>query len=375
MNQPPPAADGAASSQPTAPAGAGRAHHGDDDARGATIDFAVNVRSTRPPAALEEALAAELPRLGAYPDRHRLAAATAAIAARLGVPAERTLLLSGASEGFALLPALLRRGLVVHPGFSEPEDALRAQGVPTRRIVLPAPWDGAALEGALAAAPPRAGDGLIIGNPTNPTGRAFDPELLARLAGPGLLIVDEAFADVSPGVSSALPLAAARERVLVLRSLTKTFALAGLRCGVAVGHPDLLAALAARRPHWPLSSLQLAAVEWAAQVADEHYATIAQQAAEEKAALLAALAPFGITAACPSAAPYVLVRLPWPPEVCRAVRERLRARGVAVRRCDTFPGLGEQYWRLAARGADAREGLVAALRHIVDAPPRPGQYD
>ena len=73
------------------------------------------------------------------------------------------------------------------------------------------------------------------------------------------MVVDEAFADAVPGEPASLA-ADALPDVVVLRSLTKTWALAGLRVGYALGPADVLAEMTARRPHWPVGTLQLEAI-------------------------------------------------------------------------------------------------------------------
>src|SRR5947199_7041177 len=105
-------------------------HHGDVDATPGLLDFAVNVRGEAPPRWLRARLAAALDDLARYPSAAHDAAAREAVAARHGRRPDEVLVLAGSAEGFALLPALRPRlAAVVHPGFTEPEAALRAAGV------------------------------------------------------------------------------------------------------------------------------------------------------------------------------------------------------------------------------------------------------
>jgi cobalamin biosynthetic protein CobC len=104
----------------------------------------------------------------------------------------------------------------------------------------------------------RVGDAgvVVIVNPNNPDGRLTQPgkldDLRADLAATGgLLIVDEAFADVAPDISLAS--GASQKGLLVLKSFGKFFGLAGLRLGFAAGHTDLIGALAARLGPWAVS--------------------------------------------------------------------------------------------------------------------------
>ena len=129
-------------------------------------------------------LRAGLDNLAAYPAPPH--AAEAALAHYHGVPPECVRLLAGASEGFALLPALAgARPVVTHPGFSEPEDQLLAAGQEVTAVVAQPPFTHHAI--------PDEASLVVLGNPCNPTGMvtSFDNYL-----GEHLLVVDEAFMDV-----------------------------------------------------------------------------------------------------------------------------------------------------------------------------------
>jgi histidinol-phosphate aminotransferase len=333
-------------------------HHGDVDAAPGLLDFAVNVQGNAPPHWLRDRLAAVLDDLARYPSAARDAAARAAVAARHGRRPDEVLVLAGSAEGFALLPALRpRRAAVLHPGFTEPEVALRTAGVPVVRV-LTDEADGHRLRPARV---PDDADLVVLGNPTNPTGVLHPAAGVRELARPGrVLVVDEAFADALPGEPESLAGADDVPGLLVLRSLTKTWALAGLRAGYALGPPDVLARLARPRPPWPVSTLALEAVvacssPAAAAAADGAARTIATRRAEQVAALAAVP---GVTV-LPGRAPFLLLRLP--PGRGERVRAALRAAGIAVRRGDTFPGLGPDHVRVAVRPTADATRLVAAL--------------
>ncbi len=208
-------------------------HHGDVDATPGLLDFAVNVRGAAPPGWLRERLVTALDDLARYPSAAHDAAARAAVAARHGRRPDEVLVLAGSAEGFALLPALRPRlAAVVHPGFTEPEAALRAAGVPVERVFTDAA-DGHVLR---PDAVPAAADLVVVGNPTNPTGVLHPAAALRALRSPGrVVLVDEAFADAVPGEAESV---AGEPGFLVFRSLTKTWALAGLRAGYALGAPE-----------------------------------------------------------------------------------------------------------------------------------------
>jgi histidinol-phosphate aminotransferase len=225
-------------------------YHGDQDATGGLLDLAVNVRTEPPPAWLTEAIITACGNLARYPDSRE---ATAAIAAYHGRPAEEVLLTAGAAEAFGLLAAGLpaRTAAVVHPQFTEPERALRLAGHRVVRHQLRADEDFV-LEPSRV---PEAADLVVIGNPTNPTGVLHPPEAVMALARPGrTLVVDEAFLDAVPGEPGSLAGRSDPPGLVVVRSLTKTWGLAGLRIGYLLGPPPLIRTVRDRQPPWAVST-------------------------------------------------------------------------------------------------------------------------
>ncbi|MER7476744.1 Rv2231c family pyridoxal phosphate-dependent protein CobC [Streptomyces sp. NPDC126510] len=340
-------------------------HHGDAEVRddgGSLVDLAVNVRADTPPVWLREHIAASLGGLAAYPDGR---AARAAVAARHGLPVERVLLTAGAAEAFVLLARALkvRRPVVVHPQFTEPEAALRDAGHTVGRVLL-RETAGFRLD---PAAVPEDADLVVIGNPTNPTSVLHSADTIAGLARPGrVLVVDEAFMDAVPGEREALAGRVDVPGLVVLRSLTKTWGLAGLRIGYVLAAPETVEDLQRAQPLWPVSTPALAAAEACVgprAVAEAAHA--AHRIAADRAHLLtglARLAPAGLRVAGPAEGPFVLIRLPR----ASTVRRRLRDLGWAVRRGDTFPGLDEEWLRLAVRDRRTTDGFLEALERALE---------
>ncbi|MDJ1133070.1 Rv2231c family pyridoxal phosphate-dependent protein CobC [Streptomyces iconiensis] len=340
-------------------------HHGDAEVRGAgagLTDLAVNVRTGTPPAWLRSRLAESLEGLAAYPDA---GAARRAVAARHGVPVDSVLLTAGAAEAFVLVARGIeaRCAAVVHPQFTEPEAALLDAGHAVERVLLRADEDFALTPGAV----PEAADLVVVGNPTNPTSVLHPAAALAGLAREGrTLVVDEAFIDAVPGERESLvpSLGLLPGRTVVLRSLTKTWGLAGLRIGYVLADPGTVRALARHQPLWPVSAPALTAAEACSTpgaLAEAEAA--AREFAADRAYLSGRLAEFGhghegLRTATPyPEAPFLLVRHP----EARAVRERLRGLGFAVRRGDTFPGLGEDWFRMAVRDRATTDRFLTAL--------------
>ncbi|MEV7728129.1 Rv2231c family pyridoxal phosphate-dependent protein CobC [Streptomyces sp. NPDC087917] len=337
-------------------------HHGDAevvDAGGSLVDLAVNVRAGTPPEWLKRRIADSLGSLAAYPDGR---AARAAVAQRHGLPPERVLLTAGAAEAFVLIARALGgvRPVVVHPQFTEPEAALRDAGHRVERVVLRAA-DGFRLDPSDV---PEDADLVVIGNPTNPTSVLHPADVLASLARPGrILVVDEAFMDAVPGEREALAGRLDVPGLVVLRSLTKTWGLAGLRIGYVLAEPEVIAKLGAAQPLWPVSSPALVAAE--ACLAPDALAeaeAAALRTVVDREHLLAGLAEFEeISVSGVAEGPFVLIRV----EGAAEVRTRLRALGFAVRRGDTFPGLDSSWLRLAVRDRATTGRLLQALDHAL----------
>jgi histidinol-phosphate aminotransferase len=341
-------------------------HHGDAEVAPGLVDLAVNVRTGPMPAWLAGPIAAALQNLASYPDPNR---ARAAVAARHARPPEEVLLTAGAAEAFVLIARALREArkpTVVHPQFTEPEAALRHAGHEVTRVLLPEE-DGFRLDPALV---PDDADLVVVGNPTNPTSVLHPADAVARLARPGrVLVVDEAFADsaYAPGVAGEPQSLAGRRGLpgcVVVRSLTKTWGLAGLRIGYLLGPADLVTRLARAQPLWAVSTPALAAAAACASpravAAEREYAA---RLAADRAYLVARLRDVsGATVPGEPASAFVLVRLPG----AGRVRSGLRARGFAVRRGDTFPGLGADWLRVAVRDTATTDSFVTALEKELD---------
>ncbi|MEU8373896.1 Rv2231c family pyridoxal phosphate-dependent protein CobC [Micromonospora sp. NPDC048894] len=363
----PPTGPGPADPGPSAGTEPDLAHHGDAEATPGLVDLAVNVRRDPMPDWLAGPLTAALADLAGYPDPRE---ARAAVAARHGRPPAEVLLTAGAAEGFVLLARALggvRRPVVVHPQFTEPEAALRAAGHRVERVLLD-PDDDFRLDPARV---PADADLVMIGNPTNPTSVLHPAADLAALARPGrVLVVDEAFADTTgvPGVEGEPESLATRRDLpglVVVRSLTKTWGLAGLRIGYLLGDAALLARLAAVQPLWAVSTPALAAATAVASptgVAAER--AIAARLAVDRDHLVRRLSALpGVRVVGRPASAFVLIHRPG----ADRLRQVLRERGWAVRRGDTFPGLGPDWLRIAVRDPATTDAFIEVLREILEA--------
>jgi histidinol-phosphate aminotransferase len=338
-------------------------HHGDAELAPGLVDLAVNVRRAPMPDWLAAALTRSLHDLARYPDAGPV---RDTVAARFGRPPEEVLPTAGAAEAFVLLARALRprRAVVVHPQFTEPEAALLAAGHEVERVMLTEP-DGFTLD---ATTVPTDADLVVVGNPTNPTSLAHPAGALAALARPGrVLVVDEAFADtVHAGDGLIEPNSLSHRRdlpgLVVVRSLTKTWGLAGLRVGYLLGDAPVLAQLASAQPLWPVSTPALAAIVACTSGQARHEAArVAAALAADRDVLVAQLRSLGVAVAGAPASSFVLAKV----HNGLKIREALRAAGFAVRRGDTFPGLGPDWLRITVRDVATTDAFIAALAGVL----------
>ena len=168
--------------------------------------------------------------------------------------------------------------------------------------------------------------------------------------------------DAVPGETESLAPYGDMPGVLVVRSLTKTWGLAGLRIGYVLAAPDLVAAMAAVQPPWSVSTPALAAAEaCSAPLAVSEAESMAIAGAAHRAYLVSRLRELdGVDVAGIPQAPFVLLQV----RNGRKVRQRLRERGYAVRRGDSFPGLGPTWMRVAVRDPATTDGFLDAFHTV-----------
>ena len=328
-----------------------------DASPGDFLDFSQNINPLgAPEAALGAARRALYEESGRYPDLGypRL---REALAAYLGVAPEKVVPTNGGAEALflaALSAGVEGKALMLEPTFSEYAAAARVAGLEPVYRVARRPEDGFRLDPA--ALGDLEGVALVfLCNPNNPTGDALTRdevlEVAERVRGSGaVLVVDEAFADFSPGVSVVAEVGAS---LCVARSFTKFFAIPGLRLGCLVCEDPVHAR--SLQPSWSVNAV--AAAAGVAAVRDQKFvdATVSE-VARLRAELFGALESLPGLSPFPGAVNFLLVHGP------RGLSERLARRRVLVRGCEPFLGLGPGYFRVAVRGRRENERLVAAIR-------------
>ena len=335
------------------------------------VDFSANINPLGPPAWLRSVLARTVSELHHYPEPRSTGLCQSA-AACFGLTADQIVAGNGSSELLFALPRLcaargIERALLPAPCYGDYARACAAAGLMVEHLVLD-PDDNFTLDWDKLASSLHTPAVVILGQPGNPAGTVLDPQRIVNLAADKprcLFVVDEAFADFLPDLPR---LARCLEpNILVLHSLTKFYALPGLRLGLAYGNPDLCAALSALLPDWSVSALAQAVGHHA--LHDHDYAQRTTKAVTTlRAALHTGLTDLGLRV-FPGAANYLLCQCtgPWSGLNAYALQEELFGQRILIRNCATYTGLDASYFRLAVRTKAENTRLLCALAKL-----RPG---
>lgn len=338
------------------------------------LDFSASINPLGPSPHVWKAIVSSRHLLSHYPDpdcwdlRRALAAFWRIDPAQIVVG-------NGSTELIDALPRALKiqRLLVVQPTFSEYAAAMRrAEGSTTtlyahRRDHYAIPINRIKQVLETGRSDGRSIDGMVLCNPNSPTGQACTVEDLVQLAKVahrrGLwLIIDESFADYCPD-RSILGQVELQAHVIVLRSMTKFYALPGLRVGYAVSASATAGRLQRQLPPWSVSAMgQVAAV---AALDDEvHTRRSLQFMTEERERFRMKLAALPGCTVMPTYANYYLVELPRG-RTARDITGRLRRRGVLIRDCSSVPGANSRSVRLAVRTRIENDRLIREISPLL----------
>jgi len=335
------------------------------------LDFSSNMNPYGPPESVGRLLCGRWRELARYPDP-AIRSFRRKLAERFRIDAERIWVGNGAAEliDLAVRAIMPRTAAVVRPSFSEYEEAVTKAGGRVIEIPLSAADRFDLPERDVRRVAART-DVLIVGHPNNPTGRPADPRFLRDLARDGVrLIVDEAFIDFSPEQErlSLIRLAAESDRVAVIRSMTKFYAVPGIRLGFVVAGGEWIARIRRLQVPWSVN----APAQWIGEALldEREYAErTVRWIGEERAWLSGKLASLGLTVT-PSEANFLLCRLPSAnggsigPLDAGTVQRLLGRRGVLIRDASRFPGLDGSYIRVAVRLRHENERLVSELARV-----------
>ena len=330
------------------------------------LDFSASISPLGVPGPVCQAMQDAAARADRYPDP-RCTELTAHLAQHHGVRPNQVLCGNGAADliyraAYALRP---KRALVCDPTFAEYERALHQVGCAVHSHTLSA-CDAFALDiDKLIECITPAVDLLVLCEPNNPTGRTTPRCQLKRVLDrcaqtQTTVVVDECFNDFldDPAAHTLVPLLGDCPHLVVLRAFTKLYALAGVRLGYALSSDEaLLGRMAEAGPPWSVSTVAQAAGV-AALGAHGYRNQVRSLVREERPRLAAGLEAAGCTVV-PGEANYLLF-------FCddAGLHERLAERGILIRDCSNFRGLGPGWYRVAVRTRADNDRLLAAVGEV-----------
>lgn len=332
------------------------------------MDFSASINPLGMPEGAKRAVVRAIPVIPPYPDP-----ASNALIRSLsefhGVNKNELIAGNGSTEFIYLIPRALepKKALIVEPAFSEYKRALTAQGCKAGSLVLKKDSFQFDIEGFRKAL--KGGCGLVwLANPANPTGVLTPKPVLseaARLcrAAGATLVIDEAFIDFCPE-GSMKDEAVKREGLIVLRSMTKFFAMAGLRLGYVIAHKKSIEKFARLLPPWTVNTLAgFAAIE---ALKDLDYIGRTRACIEaERELFRAELERIAGLRAFPTSANYLLVKIMEGRLSALELKAALLRQGFLIRELSAFKGLGPSYFRVAVRKREENRLLTSALGHLM----------
>jgi histidinol-phosphate/aromatic aminotransferase/cobyric acid decarboxylase-like protein len=202
--------------------------------------------------------------------------------------------------------------------------------------------------------------GLLLNNPHNPTGKLFTKaSILPYLEQFALVVVDEAFMDfLHPEAHSLVDCVEQYPNLVILRSLTKFYSLAGLRFGYAIAHPDRIRQWQERRDPWSVNTLAAIAAEACLMDRQFQQQTFAWLGTARKQ-LYQGLSEIPGLSPIASAVNYFLVKSDR--SVLEVQQEVLKRHKILIRDCLSFPELGDRYFRVAVRLESENQRLIDGL--------------
>jgi cobyric acid synthase CobQ/L-threonine-O-3-phosphate decarboxylase len=324
------------------------------------LDFSANINPLGPPEWLRPLISSQISALAHYPDPDCIALREA-VAARYGVIVDEVIVGNGSTEILHLLTRTLAgaRALIPVPSYLDYARAASLAGMHVETMPLEEDLDRH----------PYVDDSVVfLGRPNNPTGTVMAADTLRAIASrhsSSIFVVDEAFGDFVEGFES---LTLRRPgNVAVLLSLTKIFAIPGLRLGCAVADPGLIQRMHDLQPTWSVNTLAQA-VGVAALSDAEYVRSTREYVRLQRESFMAELCALPDLTVLPGQANFLMIKIEREGIDAPLLARKLLSAGIAIRVCDNFDGLDARFFRIAVRTERENARLVEELRHVLGRP-------
>ena len=335
------------------------------------MDFSANINPYGLSSNIKNAILADLDNIIHYPQPNA-EDLRKKIGETYNIAGDKIIVGNGAVEIIYTLCHILKpkNVLIVSPGFSEYERAARSAGADIHYAMLDEKLDfNSPMRDIIVNI--KGNDLLFIGNPNNPTGTLYmleDMELLIEHAENNgcFVVVDESFMDFikTSEAFSVLPLVEKYHNLLVLHSLTKFYAIPGLRLGFAATDHEVLDPLYAAKDIWNVNSL--AQTAGMAALDDKKYQRRSRTYTRtEINYLYEELSTLDKLKVYEPTVNFILVNISKTGLTATQLREKLLKYNIIIRNCANYPGLDENYVRFAVRTREENDELVDALTEIL----------
>jgi len=328
------------------------------------LDFSANINPWANSLGIEKIVRANLKEIYHYPDP-QCTELIKQISQYLAVERENILAGNGSTELMYLAARALmpRRALIFAPTFFEYERALTTCGGQPKFLFLKES-QGFSVNIQKIIEAIKDVEAVFICNPNNPTGTFFPKEKLLELVKITeerkiVLILDESYLDFKHSGESLVREAQKTHHLLVLRSFTKFFALAGLRLGYGVGGRHLIEKLVGLKEPWTVNCLaQVAGIYLLRN--EQKIEKIREAVNKETEFLFGQLSRIGSLKSYPPEANFILVRIETELSSSK-LQEDLAKRGILIRDCSNFTGLNDKFFRVAVRKREENLKLIDTL--------------
>ncbi|MEE4164794.1 MAG: cobyric acid synthase [Desulfocapsaceae bacterium] len=336
---------------------------------GRIVDFSANINPCGPPPWLRSLVNRELELITHYPDPD-VTEFVDAVSRAYEIEKDYIVAANGTTELLHLLPRVIsrRRVVVPVPCYVDYLAVFQNNGFSVAPFYLQE-QDGFSIDCRQLSAQLKGDDAVIFGNPTNPVGTCISRELvleLARRHPETLFIIDEAFLEFQQDHRST---GGVLDNLITLNSLTKFYAIPGLRLGFGILPPHYRQRLSALLPQWSVNTLAQKIGSKA--LLDHQYAEISRatcaELSREMHRLLEAIPQLKVF---PSRANYILLKLV-DKSSAKILADKLLQENILVRCCDNYLGLDHSFFRVAVRTAQENELLVHHLECFLGQKRRP----
>ena len=352
----------------------GNTHGGDVYSNNIILDYSVSLNPLGMPDVVAEAIKSAASVADRYPDPYCRELVNA-IACKEGVSADYILCSNGGAELIYAYCSAAKpeRPAVCVPSFSEYETALQLDGKQIIKYTLDEKRGFLLDEGVIDTIRQQSADLLFLCNPNNPDGRLIPDglldDILAECNRMGCAVfLDECFLELSDGNdNSKVSLIKKYPGLFILKAFTKSFSCAGVRLGYGIcSDKMLLSSISRRLQPWnvsvPAQQAGLAALR------EEGFVRAGREIIKkERIWLSKALTDAGLQV-YPSEANYMLIRVPDEGESeysRRGFGERLLEKGILIRSCENFEGLGKGWYRISIKRRHENETLLRAVRDLL----------